>query len=263
MRTPTHRQALTTPSVLRTSRPTSPSRFATSVGPTRRLPTAQEPTSRAGSEPRTHLHTSSHVLLLPHATHVRGRLPSAGAVTRCPVPIASPADGEKVVFEMKGVSPALANAFRRILLSEVTPTGQSRSPARSALSPRRLKPHSTAQQPLPKQSLPEQHRSIDGGTVPAAFRQQPPLHPSSLDRAARPDSFSSSAGSPGQVPTMAIEKVYIANNTSIVQDEVLAHRLGLIPLKARAPPCPKGRPSARSRRPSVSLLLKIESDHTG
>ncbi|KAJ8924042.1 hypothetical protein NQ315_006819 [Exocentrus adspersus] len=34
------------------------------------------------------------------------------------------------------------------------------------------------------------------------------------------------------VPSMAIEKVYINNNTSIIQDEVLAHRLGLIPLKA-------------------------------
>ena len=31
---------------------------------------------------------------------------------------------------------------------------------------------------------------------------------------------------------MAIEKVFIHNNTSIVQDEVLAHRLGLIPIKA-------------------------------
>ncbi|RZC32598.1 DNA-directed RNA polymerases I and III subunit RPAC1 [Asbolus verrucosus] len=34
------------------------------------------------------------------------------------------------------------------------------------------------------------------------------------------------------VPTMAIEKVYVFNNTSVIQDEVLAHRLGLIPLKA-------------------------------
>lgn len=31
---------------------------------------------------------------------------------------------------------------------------------------------------------------------------------------------------------MAIEKVHVYNNTSILQDEVLAHRLGLIPLKA-------------------------------
>jgi len=34
------------------------------------------------------------------------------------------------------------------------------------------------------------------------------------------------------IPTMAIETVYIKNNTSIIQDEVLAHRLGLIPIKA-------------------------------
>ncbi|KGN56027.1 DNA-directed RNA polymerases I and III subunit RPAC1 [Cucumis sativus] len=34
-----------------------------------------------------------------------------------------------------------------------------------------------------------------------------------------------------EVPTMAIEKVLFANNTSIVQDEVLAHRLGLVPIR--------------------------------
>ncbi|XP_010534813.1 PREDICTED: DNA-directed RNA polymerases I and III subunit RPAC1 [Tarenaya hassleriana] len=37
-----------------------------------------------------------------------------------------------------------------------------------------------------------------------------------------------------ELPTMAIEKVFIANNTSLIQDEVLAHRLGLIPVAADA-----------------------------
>lgn len=31
---------------------------------------------------------------------------------------------------------------------------------------------------------------------------------------------------------MAIETVYIANNTGVMQDEVLSHRLGLIPIYA-------------------------------
>jgi DNA-directed RNA polymerases I and III subunit RPAC1 len=35
-----------------------------------------------------------------------------------------------------------------------------------------------------------------------------------------------------QVPTLAIETVNIYQNTSIMQDEVLAHRLGLIPINA-------------------------------
>ncbi|KAI8917598.1 DNA-directed RNA polymerase [Powellomyces hirtus] len=36
----------------------------------------------------------------------------------------------------------------------------------------------------------------------------------------------------GEVPTMAIEKVFVLNNTSIMHDEILAQRLGLIPIKA-------------------------------
>jgi RNA polymerase Rpb3/Rpb11 dimerisation domain len=35
-----------------------------------------------------------------------------------------------------------------------------------------------------------------------------------------------------EVPTVAIENVWVNQNTSIIQDEVLCHRLGLIPLKA-------------------------------
>ena len=34
-----------------------------------------------------------------------------------------------------------------------------------------------------------------------------------------------------EVPTVAIEHVWIAINNSIIQDEVLAHRVGLIPIK--------------------------------
>ena len=35
-----------------------------------------------------------------------------------------------------------------------------------------------------------------------------------------------------ETPTLAIERVYIWNNTSIVHDEVLAHRIGLVPIDA-------------------------------
>jgi DNA-directed RNA polymerase I and III subunit RPAC1 len=35
-----------------------------------------------------------------------------------------------------------------------------------------------------------------------------------------------------EVPTMSIETVYMYNNTSVIQDEVLSHRLGLVPINA-------------------------------
>ncbi|EGV64277.1 DNA-directed RNA polymerase core subunit rpc40 [Yamadazyma tenuis] len=35
-----------------------------------------------------------------------------------------------------------------------------------------------------------------------------------------------------EVPSVAAETIYVFNNTSVIQDEVLAHRIGLIPLKA-------------------------------
>ncbi|PAV71860.1 hypothetical protein WR25_12479 [Diploscapter pachys] len=39
-----------------------------------------------------------------------------------------------------------------------------------------------------------------------------------------------------EVPTMAFEKIYLYQNTSVIQDEVLCHRLGLLPLKVDARP---------------------------
>eukprot|EP00871_Galdieria_phlegrea_P004785 jgi/Galph1/5307/GphlegSOOS_G3905.1 len=37
-----------------------------------------------------------------------------------------------------------------------------------------------------------------------------------------------------EVPTMAIEHVLMSDNTSVIHDEILAHRLGLIPIRADA-----------------------------
>ena len=35
-----------------------------------------------------------------------------------------------------------------------------------------------------------------------------------------------------EVPTMAIEHVYVMNNTSVIPDEIFSHRLGLVPIRA-------------------------------
>ncbi|KAF6024160.1 POLR1C [Bugula neritina] len=66
-----------------------------------------------------------------------------------------------------------------------------------------------------------------------------------------------------EVPTMAIEKVYVYNNTSLIQDEVLAHRLGLIPIKAdprmfeyRQPDQEEG-----SAEDTISFALKVKCTH--
>ncbi|KAI6105377.1 DNA-directed RNA polymerase [Pisolithus sp. B1] len=50
-----------------------------------------------------------------------------------------------------------------------------------------------------------------------------------------------------EVPTVCIERVYVHNNTSIIVDEVLAHRLGLIPLNVdpRFMDYPGGQPTDR------------------
>lgn len=49
----------------------------------------------------------------------------------------------------------------------------------------------------------------------------------------------------GQVPTVCIEQVYVWNNTTVIVDEVLAHRIGLVPLNID--------PSTMTMRSELSL----------
>lgn len=61
-----------------------------------------------------------------------------------------------------------------------------------------------------------------------------------------------------EVPTVAIEHVFIVNNTSIIQDEVLAHRLGLVPLNIDPSLLEwKGSEDAASASNTVVLRLKV------
>jgi DNA-directed RNA polymerase I and III subunit RPAC1 len=56
------------------------------------------------------------------------------------------------------------------------------------------------------------------------------------------------------VPTIAFEHIYIKNNTSVIVDEVLAHRIGLIPIQVDPRPFlfqGKGEP------PSDNVLILI------
>lgn len=56
------------------------------------------------------------------------------------------------------------------------------------------------------------------------------------------------------VPTMAAEKCLVYNNTSIIQDEVLAHRLGLIPIHADP---------RQFRFPAARTSNRMEGEETG
>jgi len=59
-----------------------------------------------------------------------------------------------------------------------------------------------------------------------------------------------------EVPTVAIEKVFVVNNTSVVPDEVLAHRLGLVPL-AVDPRLLEYRAEGDAANESNTLVLRL------
>lgn len=64
-----------------------------------------------------------------------------------------------------------------------------------------------------------------------------------------------------EVPTMAIENVFIHDNSSIMHDEMLAHRLGLVPLKIdprRFQTWKKGDPVTPNNTVKFRLLAKCE-----
>lgn len=76
----------------------------------------------------------------------------------------------------------------------------------------------------------------------------------------------------GEIPSLAIEKVYIFNNTSIIQDEVLSARLGLIPLSLPGgvrtlswckPPGEKEEENAKINHEgnTIRLHLKVQCTH--
>ena len=61
------------------------------------------------------------------------------------------------------------------------------------------------------------------------------------------------------VPTICIENVYVWNNTSVIHDEVLAHRLGLVPLNVNPNIFElRERPDRATDRNTVVFKLNVE-----
>jgi DNA-directed RNA polymerase I and III subunit RPAC1 len=58
-----------------------------------------------------------------------------------------------------------------------------------------------------------------------------------------------------EVPSMAIERVFVISNTSVIQDEVLAHRLGLIPICADPTQFRTHQPRASSNEKNTIVLF--------
>jgi len=63
-----------------------------------------------------------------------------------------------------------------------------------------------------------------------------------------------------EVPSMAVDRVFIYYNTSVIQDEVLAHRLGLIPFKADHRLFEMHKKSAEKPRDGDEDPMKVDQD---
>ena len=67
-----------------------------------------------------------------------------------------------------------------------------------------------------------------------------------------------------EVPTMAIENVYVFDNTSVIVDEVLAQRLGMVPLNVNPEWFDfRGRESFNSSSLSSSEIIFPKINHSG
>jgi len=136
-------------------------------------------------------------------------------------------DESTLEFDMVGIDAAIANAFRRILLAEVLEVAgwsvETVTPSvdyRAGGAVYTYNMNTSEGSPNYTVNLVSNLKGKTKKGCPSFFQVGDGW------RSGRSFCFL------GQVPTMAVEKVLVYNNTSIVQDEILAHRLGLIPILA-------------------------------